>query len=84
MKKGIWYATVAHVFGTICAVALGWFLPTWFHIFEPVEPAQYTFATAIACWGCWKLFEIVTGQDAMANKTAEYFANKKKKHDDIL
>lgn len=77
MKKGIWYAIVPHALGTIFAIVLGWYLPAWLHVFEPVRPAQYTFAVVAAAWGIWKLYEIVTGRDQKANKTADHFANKK-------
>ena len=77
MKKGIWYAIVPHVLGTIVAVALGWFMAAWIQVFEPVQPAQYALAVVAALWGVWKLYEIVNGRDEKANKTAQHFASKK-------
>ncbi len=74
--KGIWYALVPHVIGTIIAVVLGWFLPAWIPVFDPVRPAQYALAVAAGVWGLWKLREILAGKDELARRTAKHFDSK--------
>ena len=77
MKKGMKLALLAHVFGTLIAVVLGWFIPLWLPLFDTVRPAQYTFATVAAAWGVWKLYEMLTGKDKLANDTSKHFEKKK-------
>lgn len=77
MNRGMKVAVVAHVLGAMIAVAIGWFLPLWLSLFDAVRPAQYTFATVAGAWGLWKLYEMLSGKDKLANDTSKHFEKKK-------
>jgi hypothetical protein len=77
IKKGMKLAVMAHVLGTVIAVAFGWFIPVWLPLFDDVRPAQFTFATVASAWGIWKLYEMLTGRDKLANDTSKHFEQKK-------
>lgn len=76
MKNGIWFAIVPHTSGSVLAVVLAWYLPTWVPIFNSVLPAQYALAIVATAWSLWKLYEILADKDKLARKTAEHFDGK--------
>jgi hypothetical protein len=77
MNKGLKIAVVSHVLGTAVAVALAWFLPLLLLSNESIRPMQYALVIVALAWGGWKLYQIMTRKDDLANRTAKHFDSKK-------